>query len=218
MVKMDFQTHQSIEKWTENISFRHINIPCPVTYRSFSHLKLTVKWVWHRRPPRARARQTWRAERGGSHPPTSPGFWASAAAYLQDQVKGGPPTSLSRTLSVSWGVQTMKWPKKSNRSEMAVTQYSTPVDFSNFNDFFVKILKIHNFVNNRPIFTGLVLNDVEYEYLQLFFCIKVEFMKNKASLEGTPSDFPGWRQLARRSPDHSARVRYLENFKVRMKT
>jgi hypothetical protein len=99
---MDFQTHQSIEKWTENISFRHINIPCPVTYRSFSHLKLTVKWVWHRRPPRARARQTWRAERGGSRPPTSPGLRASAAAYLQDQVKGGPPTSLRRTMSVNF--------------------------------------------------------------------------------------------------------------------
>ncbi len=43
MVKMDFQTHQSIEKWTENISFRHINIPCPVTSMTFLSLKWTVK-------------------------------------------------------------------------------------------------------------------------------------------------------------------------------
>jgi len=43
----------------------------------------------------------------------------------------------------------------------------------------VKTLKIHNFANNRPIFTGFVLNDVEYEDLHLFFCIKVDFIKNK---------------------------------------
>jgi len=43
----------------------------------------------------------------------------------------------------------------------------------------VKTLKIHNFANNAPIVTGFVLNDVEYEYLHFFFCIKVEFMKNK---------------------------------------
>jgi len=91
------------------------------------------------------------------------------------------------------------------------------VDFSNFSKFLVKTLKIHNFVNNRPIFTGFVLNDVEYEYLQLFFCIKVEFMKNKTSLGGPPSDSPGWRQLARRSPHHSTGLRYHENFKVRSK-
>jgi hypothetical protein len=71
MVKMDFQTHQSIENWMENISFRHDDPRCPVIYTSFSTLKLTVKWVWLRRPPRARARQTWRAERGGSRPPES---------------------------------------------------------------------------------------------------------------------------------------------------
>jgi hypothetical protein len=150
MHEMDFQTHQSIEKWTENISFRHINIPCPVTCTSFSHLKLTVKCVWHSRPPRARARQTWRAEWGGSRPLTSPAIWASAAAYLQDQVKGGPAASLNRTLSVSWGVQTMKWPKKSNRSELHETQYSThirylDIDYGRFFEFFPSFGK--NFKN-----------------------------------------------------------------------
>ena len=74
------------------------------------------------------------------------------------------------------------------------------VDFSNFNDFLVKILKIHNFANNSPIFTGFVLNDVEYDYLHFFFCIKVEFMKNKPSLRGPPQTSQGggsWRAVAR---------------------
>ena len=43
------------------------------------------------------------------------------------------------------------------------------VDFSHFNEFLVKTLKIHNFANNRPIFTGFLLNDVKYKDLQLFF-------------------------------------------------
>ena len=57
------------------------------------------------------------------------------------------------------------------------------VDFSHFNEFFVKTLKIHNFANNHSIFTGLVLNDVEYKDLQLFFCIKINFIKNKKVIQ-----------------------------------
>jgi hypothetical protein len=78
---MDFQTHQSIEKWTENISFRHINIPCPVTYRSNLTSKLIVKWVECRRP----------AARLG--PPDSQGRERGVpTAYLS------PPLSVSRRL------------------------------------------------------------------------------------------------------------------------
>ena len=53
------------------------------------------------------------------------------------------------------------------------------VDFSHFNEFLVKTLKIHNFANNRPIFTGFLLNDVFYRVLHLFFYIKIDFIKNK---------------------------------------
>ena len=55
------------------------------------------------------------------------------------------------------------------------------VDFLNFYDFFPKTLKFRNFANNHPILVWFVLNDVEYDSLQLFFCIKVEFIKNKES-------------------------------------
>jgi hypothetical protein len=91
------------------------------------------------------------------------------------------------------------------------------VDFFPFNDFLVKSLKIHNFVNNGPIFIWFVLNDAEYDYLQLFFWVKVEFMKNKTSLRGGSTDRLRWRQLARRSPHHSNRVRQSKIFKVRSK-
>ena len=57
------------------------------------------------------------------------------------------------------------------------------VDFSHFNEFLVKTLKIHIFANNRPIFTGFLLNDVEYKDLQLFFCIKLDFIKNKKVIQ-----------------------------------
>ncbi len=40
-------------------------------------------------------------------------------------------------------------------------------------------------------------------------------MRNKASLGGPPSDRPGWRPPARRSPDHSTRVRHSKNFQVK---
>ena len=54
------------------------------------------------------------------------------------------------------------------------TYSSTIVDFSIFSDFLLKTFKIYNFVNNGPIFTRLVLNDVFYCVLQLFFCIKLD--------------------------------------------
>jgi hypothetical protein len=56
------------------------------------------------------------------------------------------------------------------------------VDFSNFFQVFVKTLKFYNFANNHPILAWFDLNDVEYEDLQLFFCMNVEFIKNKTSL------------------------------------
>ena len=64
------------------------------------------------------------------------------------------------------------------------------VEFSNFFQVFAKTLKFNNFVNNRPIFTGFVLNDVEYKDLQLFFCNKVDFIKNKKVLGGGPDALP----------------------------
>ena len=57
------------------------------------------------------------------------------------------------------------------------------VDFSHFNEFLVKTLKIYIFANNRPIFTGFLLNDVKYKDLQLFFCIKLNFIKNKKVIQ-----------------------------------
>ena len=56
-------------------------------------------------------------------------------------------------------------------------------DFFNFNEFLVKTLKIHIFANNRPIFTGLVLNYLFYRVLHFFFCIKVDFIKNKKVIQ-----------------------------------
>ena len=53
------------------------------------------------------------------------------------------------------------------------------VDFSHFNEFLVKTLKIYIFANNRPIFTGFVLNYLFYRVLHFFFCIKLNFIKNK---------------------------------------
>ena len=43
----------------------------------------------------------------------------------------------------------------------------------------VKISKFDNFVNNRPIFTGFVLNDLFYRVLHFFFCVKVDFINFK---------------------------------------
>ena len=57
------------------------------------------------------------------------------------------------------------------------------VDFFHFNEFLVKTLKIHNFANNRPIFTGFLLNDVFYRVLHLFFYIKLNFIKNKKVIQ-----------------------------------
>jgi len=57
------------------------------------------------------------------------------------------------------------------------------VDFSHFNEFLVKTLKIYIFANNRPIFTGLVLNYLFYRVLHFFFCIKVDFIKNKKVIQ-----------------------------------
>ena len=53
------------------------------------------------------------------------------------------------------------------------------VDFSHFNEFLVKTLKIYIFANNHSIFTGLVLNYLFYRVLHFFFCIKLNFIKNK---------------------------------------
>jgi len=57
------------------------------------------------------------------------------------------------------------------------------VDFSHFNEFLVKTFKIYIFGNNRPIFTGLVLNYLFYRVLHFFFCIKVDFIKNKKVIQ-----------------------------------
>jgi len=62
----------------ENISFRHTNIPCPVTYTSKLTSKLIVKWVDARRP----------AARLG--PPD-----------LKGRERGVPPAYLARPLIVS---------------------------------------------------------------------------------------------------------------------
>ena len=87
----------------------------------------------------------------------------------------------------------------------------------NFNEFLVKTSKFHNFVNNGSIFTWFVLNDVEYEDLQLFFCVKVDFIKNKKVLGGGPDALLLWRPPARRSPDPPASLPYSKNFKVQSK-
>ena len=57
------------------------------------------------------------------------------------------------------------------------------VDFSHFNEFLVKTLKIHNFANNHSIFTGLVLNYLFYRVLHFFFWIKLNFIKNKKVIQ-----------------------------------
>ena len=93
----------------------------------------------------------------------------------------------------------------------------TTVEFSNFFQVFAKTLKFHNFVNNGRIFTWFVLNDVEYEDLQLFFCVKVDFIKNKKVLGGGPDALLLWRPPARRSPDPPASLPYSKNFKVQSK-
>ena len=87
----------------------------------------------------------------------------------------------------------------------------------NFNEFLVKTSKFHNFVNNGRIFTWFVLNDVEYEDLQLFFCVKVDFIKNKKVLGGGPDALLLRRPPARRSPDPPASLPYSKNFKVQSK-
>jgi hypothetical protein len=91
------------------------------------------------------------------------------------------------------------------------------VEFLNFFKVFTKTLKFHNFANNRPIFIWFVLNDVFYRVLHLFFCIKVEFMKNKTSLGGPSCAVLPSRLPASRSPDHPCRLRTLKIFKVRSK-
>ena len=88
------------------------------------------------------------------------------------------------------------------------------VEFSNFFKVLPKTLKFNNFANNGRIFTWFVLNDVEYEDLQLFFWVKVDFIKNKKVLGGGPDALLLWRPPARRSPDPPASLRYPENFKV----
>jgi hypothetical protein len=62
----------------ENISFRHTNIACPVTYASFSTSKLTVEWLWDKRPA-ARL----------------------SPAVSKGKGRGVPPAYISRPLSVS---------------------------------------------------------------------------------------------------------------------
>ena len=57
------------------------------------------------------------------------------------------------------------------------------VDFSHFNEFLVKTLKIYIFANNRPIFTWFVLNALFYRVLHFFYCIKVDFIKNKKVIQ-----------------------------------
>jgi hypothetical protein len=66
-----------------------------VIYTSFSTLKLTVKWVWLRRPPRARARQTWRAEWGGV-PPAYLARLLSVSRRLPTRPSHGGPTNFSQ--------------------------------------------------------------------------------------------------------------------------
>jgi hypothetical protein len=130
MVQSVSNTAQSTQNWMENISFRHTNIPCPMTCTSFSRLKFTVKWVEARRhgarlsPPDSRGRV-----KGGPARLSRPGLWASAAGQWLRQGRGA-----QQLLSAGFWAsadESRLWldPKNSNRSEMAQTQYSTHIRY-----------------------------------------------------------------------------------------
>jgi hypothetical protein len=198
-----------------------------VTSMTFLSLKWTVKLSKARRAEARRSPPDLRGRvRGGPDRLSRPGLWASAAGQWLKQGRGAHLLFSGGLWASADGSRLwldlksrtdQKWSKPNIRL-INDTLSCTTVDFSNFSQVLVKISKFHNFANNGPIFIWFVLNDVFYRVLQLFFCVKVEFIKNKACLGGPPSDSPGWRQSARHTRHHSTRVRYHENFKVRMKT
>jgi hypothetical protein len=161
MVESSCQAVHSMQNWMENISFRHTNIPCPVTYRSNLSLKLAVTCISTRRPAARRSPPDLRGSvRGGLDRPTRPGLWASAAGQWLKQGRGArlhfsggvwASAAASRPRLDLKSRTDQKWLKPNIRL-IYDTSTCTTVDFSNFYQVFAKISKFRNFVNNGPIF------------------------------------------------------------------